>query len=236
MTNLDNFSLLIVEDDLSTQELLKAFFCSAGADVSTVSDGNEALEVIRNQSFDILLFDVIIPLLDGFSLLNKIRAEGNTTPVIMLTDQQTTYDKVKGFEYGADDYVTKPFNLAELLARVKAQLRRSQQASSEKKPSAITLNEVIIEPLTREIKFKGDLLPFTKTEFDLFAYLAERKDEVVSHINILQDVLHYQATDIETKAIAMHIANIRRKLKTAECHFITIKAVSGVGYRLVVED
>ena len=236
MTNLNDFSLLIIEDDHSTQELLKAFFCSTGASVSTASDGNEALKAFREQRFDIILLDVIIPVLDGFSLLKKIREEGNTTPVIMLTDQQTTYDKVKGFDYGADDYVTKPFNLAELLARVKAQIRHKQQANSEKKTSLIKLKKVIIDPLKREIKCKGELLPFTKTEFDLFAYLTNRRDEAVSHTTILQDVLHYQATDIETKAIAMHVANIRRKLKAAECGFISIKAVSGVGYRLLIED
>lgn len=228
----NQYSILIVEDDAATQSMLRMLFQSDGARVQTAEDGLEAFSIVEQGKFDLILLDVIIPSLDGFSLLQKIRKSGVKTPIIMLTDQQKVDDKVKGLEFGADDYVAKPFSSRELLARAKVQLRR-QLSNNDLVDPIITIGNLTINAQTREIFFAGEsLISLTKTEFDLLLYLAKRKDEVVSHENLLVDVLHYQSS-VVTKAVVMHIANIRRKLIKAGVVDIQLKAISGIGYRLI---
>ncbi|MGL1931822.1 MAG: response regulator transcription factor [Desulfotalea sp.] len=227
-----NYAVLIVEDDLAILGMLSALFQGDGASVQTADDGLDALALVRENKFDLIFLDVIVPSLDGFSLLQKIREIGVDAPIIMLTDQQMVEDKVRGLEFGADDYVTKPFSPRELLARARVQLRR-QVSSTNATDSQIAIGSLTIDAQTRELTLDGkEQIHLTKTEFDLFLYLSERKDGVVTHESILTEVLHYQSS-VTTKAVVMHIANIRRKLSAAGATSVNLKAISGVGYRLL---
>ncbi|MDD2463159.1 MAG: response regulator transcription factor [Desulfobulbus sp.] len=225
-------TLLLFEDDPSIRTMLTAFFSGQGAKVEAAADGTGALERIRAVQPDILLLDVIMPVQDGLSILQSIRAIDPDLPVIMLTEKDGVDDKVTGLEYGADDYMTKPFSPKELLARVRAQLRRSRRVPPTA-DSCLQIGALCLDPAAREVRLAGGgLLPLTKTEFDLMAYLAARPGAVVSHAELLREVLGYDP-EVETKAMVMHIANIRRKIDRYCPLALTIKAVSGVGYKLI---
>lgn len=229
------YSILLVEDNPSILDMLQTVFSSMGARVSTASEGNKAFEIATNEDFDIILLDVVLPGMDGFTLLQNIRAKGITCPVIMLTDKSLMDDKIKGLNYGADDYVTKPFSTRELLARVNVQLRRVKILSEDKTQDKLVVGNLTILPDTREVRLGSEqIVQLTKTEFDLLYYLAARKEKIVSHACLLEDILHYHS-DSETKALVMHIANLRKKLKKAGEAAVQLKATTGVGYRLVEE-
>lgn len=230
--DLDGISVLVVEDDPGILNLLRTFFLSQGAKVAIEQNGKDVLERVDDFCPDILILDVVMPYIDGLTILSNLRELGNKTPAIMLTDKSTIDDKVKGLEFGADDYMTKPFSTKELLARVKNVLRR---AGSEKTaaPEQISVGSLQIVPLAREVTLPdGQHLQLTKTEFDLLYYLALKKLQVVSHGTLLNDVLGYK-NDIETKALVMHIANMRKKLAKAALEDVKIETVAGVGYKLV---
>lgn len=229
------YSILLVEDNSSILDMLGTVFSNIGARVSTVSNGNTAFEIATQKDFDIILLDVVLPGMDGFTLLQNIRAKEITCPVIMLTDKSLMDDKIKGLSYGADDYITKPFSTRELLARVNVQLRRVKILSEETTQDELCVGNLTIFPDTREVKLGPEqIIQLTKTEFDLLYYLAERKDKIVNHACLFEDILHYHSSS-ETKALVMHVANLRKKLKEAGETAIQLKATTGVGYRLVEE-
>jgi DNA-binding response OmpR family regulator len=225
-------TLLLFEDDPSIRAMLVAFFSSLGAKVVAAEDGRDAMARIEAAQPDLLLLDVIMPYRDGLSILQELRLGNSELPVIMLTEKSGEDDKVTGLEYGADDYMTKPFSPKELLARIRAQLRRSRNPWAAGHPPLI-LGPLRIDPASREASLpNGALLPLTKTEFDLVFYLAARPGIVVAHGELLKEVLGYNP-EAETKSLVMHIANVRRKLEGACPLALTIKAVAGVGYKLV---
>jgi DNA-binding response OmpR family regulator len=225
-------TLLLFEDDPSIRGMLIAFFSAQGAKVVAVEDGRDAMARIEAAQPDLLLLDVIMPYRDGLSILQELRLRNSELPVIMLTEKSGEDDKVTGLEYGADDYMTKPFSPKELLARIRVQLRRNRPPSSLS-DSSLLLGPIRIDPASREVGLPdGSLLPLTKTEFDLVLYLAARPTIVVAHGELLKEVLGYDP-ETETKSLVMHIANIRRKLEAACPLALTIKAVAGVGYKLI---
>ena len=229
------YRVLIVEDDLSIQKMLRAFFLAHGAEVLTAEDGRAGLQMISSSQPDIVILDVVLPYLDGFSIVEQLRKSSNDVPVILLTEKHTVEEKIEGLELGADDYVTKPFSTKELLARVKCQLRRSEKRGTEHATPPIVAGSVTISPKIREVHCNGnnsDLIPLTKTEFDLLYYLAKKRKEVCTHAELLQNVMGY-SSDIKTKSLVIHIANIRRKLNDSGVDDVQIKAVTGVGYRLI---
>ncbi|MBM9510888.1 response regulator transcription factor [Desulfogranum marinum] len=231
MTEKLDCKLLVFEDDPNIQTMLRTYFRNQGAEVITADNGKDAYQRITATQPDVILLDVVMPHQDGLSILNEMRAAAVETPVIILTDRNRVDDKVKGLELGADDYLTKPFSLRELSARVKAQLRKS--AKKEKTMAAgIHIGPLQIDTQAREIsRDNGKKVMLTKTEFDLFAYLATRQKTVVTHRELLQEVLGYDP-DIETKALVMHVANLRKKLESSSPNTIEILAVPGVGYKL----
>ncbi len=230
---MEGFSVLVVEDDPGILNLLRTFFLSQGAKVAIEQNGKDVLQRVDDFSPDILILDVVMPYMDGFTILNNLRGCGNTTPAIMLTDKSTVDDKVKGLEFGADDYMTKPFSTKELLARVKNVLKRAGSEEKSTTPEQIDVGPLQIMSLAREVRLPNDQqLQLTKTEFDLLLYLAQKKLQVVSHGSLLRDVLGYKS-DIETKALVMHIANLRKKLAKAALENVKIETVAGVGYKLV---
>ncbi|WP_319547478.1 response regulator transcription factor [Desulfogranum marinum] len=231
MTEKLDCKLLVFEDDPNIQTMLRTYFRNQGAEVITADNGKDAYQRITATQPDVILLDVVMPHQDGLSILNEMRAAAVETPVIILTDRNRVDDKVKGLELGADDYLTKPFSLRELSARVKAQLRKSAKKEITM-AAGIHIGPLQIDTQAREIsRDNGKKVMLTKTEFDLFAYLATRQKTVVTHRELLQEVLGYDP-DIETKALVMHVANLRKKLESSSPNTIEILAVPGVGYKL----
>lgn len=230
---LDGVSILVAEDDTGIVTLLRSFFEQNGATVWVEESGKHVLDRINTFKPDIIILDVVMPYVDGLTVLSSLRDSGNTTPAIMLTDQGSVDDKVTGLDYGADDYMTKPFSTKELLARVKTILRRVAEVKSGVIPDTICIGTLEINPLAREIQIAGGShVNFTKTEFDLLYYLAKKKAQVVGHGSLLNDVLGYKR-DVETKALVMHIANMRKKMAKLSLDSVKIETVAGVGYKLV---
>lgn len=230
---LSETKILVVEDDPGIVVLLESFFASQGATVFVERTGKDVQERIEELQPDIAILDVIMPFVDGFTVLEKLRDSGNTVPVILLTDKKSIDDKVKGLGYGADDYMTKPFSTQELLARVKSVLRRTREVEGKEQRKKISVGSLTVEPLSREVLMgNGEKIKFTKTEFDLFCYLSVKKTEVVSHKSLLNEVLGYKS-DVETKALVMHVANMRKKMAIHCIENVKIETVAGVGYKLV---
>ena len=227
--------VLIIEDDPGVVTMLQHFFESRGIISDAVDDGRHVKNKVQSFGPDIILLDLILPHQDGLEVLKELRTASIDTPVIVLTEKRKISEKVLGFELGADDYLTKPFSLQELIARINAVLRRAQPRVSENALRTVQIGDITINPLSREVDVAGVLfVPLTKTEFDLLYFLASRRDEVIPRGELLQKILGY-APDSETKALAMHIGNLRRKLKETRIEGITIKAVPGVGYKLMAE-
>ncbi len=230
MSELAGTKMLIAEDDEGILSLLRTFFESQSAEVFTEEHGRDMVARADEIQPDIILLDVVMPYVDGLTVLANLRADGNQTPVIMLTDKNTVDDKVAGLDHGADDYVAKPFSTRELLSRVKSVLRRSDVSAQNSIVSEMPFGNIVIKPLAREITVReSDFLKLTKTEFDLLLYLAERKACVASHVELLNNVLGYK-NPVETKALVMHVANIRKKMAKAQVEGVKVETVAGVGY------
>ncbi|SDO41181.1 response regulator transcription factor [Desulforhopalus singaporensis] len=233
---LEGVSVLVAEDDPGIRSLLCNLLESYGARVYLEEHGRDLIKRVKEQRPDILVLDIVMPIVDGFTILNRLRQEGDKTPVIVLSDRKTVEEKVKGLDSGADDYMTKPFSTKEFLARVKSVLRRVGEMDKDGERVEVVIGSTTINLLSREIYLKnGDRLLLTRTEFDLLSYLAVRVDRVVPRGDLLCDVLGYK-TKVETKALVMHIANIRRKMAQVALEDVKIETVSGVGYKVVEKN
>lgn len=222
--------LLIIEDDSGICDLLNSFFAVHGVSTTLHHKGSGVEEVISRETPDLILLDIVLPEKDGFTILQELRQKGNRIPVIMLTEQATINDKVKGLLTGADDYITKPFSTRELLARVTSLIRRVSPHSLPAEP--VQIGQLSLHLTARELFLPNrKQLPLTKTEFDLFAYLAGRRPEPVTHRELLEEVLGYRS-DTETKALVMHITNIRKKLVIHHVEEVRIETLAGIGYKL----
>lgn len=211
--------ILIIEDEEPIRELIKLNLTMVGYETMEACDGKEALYYIANEKIDLVLLDIMLPKLDGYELLPKIIKKN--IPTIMLTAKDRLNDKVKGLEMGADDYVTKPFEAVELLARIKSVLRR---AGKEKTKVVIDDIEICLEQ--RKVLQNGQEVELTYKEFDLLHLLAENKGTAMSRDRLLELVWGY---DFEgnTRTVDMHIQRLRNKLGTDK-----IKTIYKVGYRL----
>jgi DNA-binding response OmpR family regulator len=231
MIDLPSCTILIVEDDPCIAEMLQTILHEQGAEVVTASDGRGIPALVQQREPDIILLDVGLPYKDGISVLADLRAAAIDIPVIMLTERSQVEDKVHSLIHGADDYVTKPFSPQELLARIHALHRRSNSGRGGGS-TRMTLGPIVMDVQTREVVFDGTPLNLTKTEFDLLHHLGRQADQVVAHGELLTQVLGYDP-DSETKALVMHIANLRRKLDRAGGNMVRIVAVPAIGYRLL---
>ncbi len=224
--------LLIVEDDSDIATMLSVFFASHDVTTQIAADGKQALELVTTFAPDIIILDIILPYMDGLSVLDKLRSNAIQTPVILLTDKNSLEDRLTGFEHGADDYVSKPFSPKELWMRVQAILRRNQSVTLANENRILSVGGLSINPLTRMINLRDSTtLSLTKTEFDLLYYLADRKNEAVPHTVILEEVMGYSPNS-QTKALVIHIANIRKKFDSQSVENLQLQAVPGIGYKL----
>ena len=220
--------ILLVDDEPSIIQLSRMYFERDGFRVQEIGDGEAALEAVAKHRPALIVLDVMLPKLDGFEVCRKLRASGDQTPIIMLTARDEDIDKILGLELGADDYLTKPFNPRELIARVKAILRRSdgkQQADG----NPIHRGDLMIDPVSREAHIASRPLDLRTQEFDLLLTLAEQPGRVFSREQLLQLAWGFDFYG-QTRTVDVHIAHLRKKI---EGSIVKIETVTGVGYKLV---
>jgi DNA-binding response OmpR family regulator len=217
--------ILAVEDERSIRKLLRLYLDEAGYTVTEAADGAEALAKMRTGGIDLVLLDLMIPEVDGLEVCRRIRADNPSVPIIMLTARDDEASRVTGLEMGADDYVTKPFSPRELVARVKAVLRRVQ--GEQELTGPLRAGRVELDPVSRTCRLDGDDVELTRLEFDLLAELAAHPNVVFTRERLLERVWGYQS-GVGGKTVDVHVANLRRKLGKD----LPIVAVRGVGYRL----
>jgi DNA-binding response OmpR family regulator len=224
--------ILVVEDDSSITMGLELNLRAEGFEVVVAHDGEEGLTRARGGGIDLMILDVMLPKLNGFEVLRALRGEGNEVSVLMLSARGAEIDKVMGLELGAGDYVTKPFGVAELMARVRAMLRRDGKSRSEQ-GAVFRAGALEINPATREVKRAGDLVELTATEFDVLLCLFEAKGRVLSREQIQASVWgpdHHGTT----RTVDNFLLQLRAKLEQDPAdpkHLVTVR---GVGYRFVV--
>jgi two-component system, OmpR family, alkaline phosphatase synthesis response regulator PhoP len=227
--------ILVVEDNANLAYGLATSLELEGHEVVVAETGPEGLREARDSAPELIVLDVMLPEMDGFRVLKNLRSEGIETPVILLTARGEEADKVQGFRLGADDYVTKPFGLLELLARVEAHLRRSARASSgggaASPPALERFGEVEIEPATRTTRLRGQEVALTPKELDLLLALLRRNGAVASRLELLQEVWGHRAA-VMTRTVDMHVAELRRKLEEHPSTPRHILTVWKAGYRL----
>ena len=228
-------SILVAEDQADIRDLLLLNLRGAGYDVSAVGDGLAALHAQVAQPRELLILDLMMPGKDGLEVCKALRAQGSATPILMLTAKSTELDRVLGLELGADDYLTKPFSLAELLARVKALLRRAdllRAAQAATGPAQGLRNgELEILPVKRQVKRHGVALEFTALEFDLLLHFALHPGHVFSRAHLLDAVWGYTHEGYE-HTVTTHINRLRAKIEPDPLHPQIILTVRGAGYKM----
>ncbi len=229
------YNILVAEDQPDIRDLLVLNLRQAGYQVLAVSDGLQALASQHEQASDLLVLDLMMPGMDGLEVCKALRARGRSTPILMLTAKSTELDRVLGLELGADDYLTKPFSLAELLARVKALLRRAELLRSAQGASAqgATIRSGALEllPVKRQVRLDGALLDFTALEFDLLLHFAKHPGHVFSRSQLLHAVWGY-AHDGYEHTVTTHINRLRAKLEADPLRPQIILTVRGAGYKM----
>jgi len=224
-----NARILIVEDDPEVGTGLEDFFSIKGYNVTRASDGSEAMQQITTlPPYDVVLLDVMLPEKDGFDVLREARKAGVDSPVIMLTVKGQDKHKLRGFDLGADDYVTKPFNAEELAARVRAVLERSR--SSEVDDDAYQFGDVRVDFDTHTAMKNGEEVEFTSLEFDILEYFINHRGRTVSRKQLLRDVWGISG-DITTRTIDRHVASLRKKIEPDPTEPQFIETVYGIGYK-----
>ncbi len=231
-TEIENARLLIVEDDPEVGTGLEDFFSIKGYEVTRVEDGEDALqEMTALPPYDVALLDVMLPEKDGFEVLREVRKAGVDSPIIMLTVKSESKHKLRGFDLGADDYVTKPFDAEELAARVRVVLQRSQGRRPEV-GDVYTFDEFTID-FTEETATKdGEVVEFTDLEFDILEYFINHRGRTVSREQLLRDVWGISG-DITTRTIDRHVASLRKKIEPDPDDPTYIQTVYGIGYKFV---
>jgi DNA-binding response OmpR family regulator len=229
-------TILVAEDQSDIRELLVMNLRGAGYEVTAVADGPAALASQSERPSDLLVLDLMMPGLDGLEVCKALRARGRSTPILMLTAKSTELDRVLGLELGADDYLTKPFSLAELLARVKALLRRADlmraaQAGSDGAARAVRNGDLEILPAKRQARFRGAAMDFTALEFDLLLHFASHPGQVFSRGQLLDAVWGYSHDGYE-HTVTTHINRLRAKLEIDPMRPELILTVRGAGYKM----
>ncbi len=217
--------ILVVDDEQSIIDLVTAYLEKESLDFQTAADGKAALKAVRTYRPDIIILDIMLPGKDGLEVLSELRRESDAY-VIMLTARSEETDKIVGLSVGADDYLTKPFSPRELMARIKAALRRMREGSYPSEGSVIAFNRLRIDTRARKVWMAGEEVDLTAIEFDLLRVLAENPGIVLSREQILEKVWGYDYYG-EVRVVDVHIGHIRQKLDQEDI----IATVRGVGYR-----
>jgi len=232
--------ILIIEDEPNIRELVLYNLSQNGYEALAADDGLQGLALARSERPDLILLDIMLPGKNGYDICRELRAEGNNTPVIMLTAKNDEIDKVLGLEFGADDYISKPFGIRELMARIKAVLRRYESgpepdgngnASSKPKGAGITIGDLSISIDSHEVKLGGKSLDLTLKEFDLLRVLAENRGRVMTRDQLLDKVWGFEYIG-ETRTVDVHVRYLRKKLGDEDNEGKYIQTVRGIGYKM----
>jgi len=220
-------TILIVDDKASLRTMVKAYLSEQGFRVITAADGQEALFVAREAKPDLILLDIMMPKIDGYEFI-RIFSKEQETPVILLTAKLEETDKVLGLELGADDYITKPFGMREMLARIRAVLRRAEKTAPE--PEILHASDVVLDKNRRSVTVGSTNVNLTPTEFDLLATLMAEPGRVFSRASLLEAVQGIAFEGLE-RSVNVHIRNLRTKIEPDPGNPRYIETVFGVGYR-----
>jgi len=220
-------TILVVDDEKNIVELARLYLANEGFRVVQAEDGIAALELVRREQPDLIVLDIMLPRKDGWEVCRQLRQEGNDLPIIMLTARDDDVDKIVGLEIGADDYMTKPFNPRELVARVKAVLRRT--ASANRPPRIIEVGDLRIDQGGREVTLGNRKLDLRAKEFDLLSVFAEHEGLVLTREQLLNLVWGYDFYG-DTRTVDVHVARLRDKLHDSQ---VAIETIWGVGYKFV---
>lgn len=218
--------LLVIEDELTLQRQLVEALSASGYTVDVASDGREALYLGQEQTYDAVILDVGLPLMDGISVLRKWRADQRTMPVLILTARGDWHDKVSGIDAGADDYVTKPFHMQELLARVRALIRRASGMAD----ATLRCGKLELDTRTGRVSCENEVIVLTSHEFKILSYLMHHLDEVVSRTDLTEHI-YAQDFDRDSNTIEVMIGRLRKKLPDG-----LIQTIRGMGYRMSKAD
>jgi len=220
--------VLIVDDEPSIVQLTRMYLERENFRVEAAGDGLTALEAVKRLNPLLIVLDVMLPRLDGFEVCRRLRAENNPVAIIMLTARDEDIDKILGLEFGADDYLTKPFNPRELVARIKAILRRAERLV-QPDATPITMADLTVDPIRREASVAGQTLELRTQEFEVLFTLASQPGRVFTREQLLQQAWGFDFLG-QTRTVDVHIAHLRKKLSGS---VVTIETVTGVGYKLV---
>ena len=222
--------IAVVDDEIKIRETIKSYLQNEGFDVVEGEDGRLAIPLVKNHSVDLILLDVMMPNMDGFQALREIRSFRKKMPVIMLTAKSEEIDKLLGLEMGADDYITKPFSMRELVARIKTVLRRSEPDINEEPDEVIIRGPIEINLNTYKVKVHDEPLNLTPTEYKILVTLAQKPGRVFSRLQLLNSAMGEAFVNYE-RSIDTHVSNLRKKLEKDPAHPEFIHTVYGIGYR-----
>ena len=228
--------ILVVDDESSIVTLLKYNLEEAGFQVITAADGKEGLHLAKTENPDVIVLDWMLPHMDGMEVCKELRIKKIQTPIIMLTAKDEEFDKVLGLELGADDYMTKPFSPREVIARVKAMIRRSGMSSDIKRTEGRNIEEQYIFgplqvfPERFEVLLNDIIIEFTPKEFELLVYLIENKNRVLTRDQLLSAVWNYDFAG-DTRIVDVHMSHLRDKIEVNSRKPIFIKTIRGLGYK-----
>ncbi|SDZ80943.1 DNA-binding response regulator, OmpR family, contains REC and winged-helix (wHTH) domain [Thalassobacillus cyri] len=222
--------ILIIEDDQTIAELERDFLEIENYEVTIIPDGKDTRETLRNNHYDLILLDIMLPSINGFELCKEIRQETDI-PVLMVTAKHEDMDKVRGFGLGADDFIVKPFSPTELVARVKAHLARYERlVQHEKPPGVLHIGSLEINPSSRQVFVDGKEIPFTTKEFDLLQFMATHPNQVFSKEHLFEKIWGLDAMG-DNSTVTVHIKKIRKKIEKDSTDPQYIRTVWGSGYR-----
>ncbi|MED4599156.1 response regulator transcription factor [Paenibacillus validus] len=228
--------ILVIEDEPTLARLLSYNLTQEGYETKVIDHGSDGLQAALQQQFDLIVLDIMLPGMNGFDILSKLRQKGNKTPVIILTARNAEEEVVQGLKYGADDYITKPFGVAELLARVSAVLRRtmSEEAAHEKTGNGekvIMAGDLMIYPEKYEVVLGGESIPLRPKEFEVLLYLVQRPGVVVTRDDLMNIVWGFDYIGGQ-RTVDVHVSSLRKKLEMNQ-QSVQIESIRGVGYKLV---
>ncbi len=238
MSTTDGKRILLVEDDDDIADLLDLHLSDEGHRVEVVDDGDEGLERALEEDYDLIILDIMLPGTDGFDICRRLRQEKTPTPILMVTAKTEEVDKVLGLELGADDYITKPFSIREVLARVKAIFRRvevDQEAQQDDAAAPIELGGLVVEPEKRKARVDGEVVDLTSKEFELLLLFAQNPGRAYSRDELLDEVWGYQYSGY-SHTVNTHINRLRNKIEPDPSEPRYVKTVWGVGYRFAEPD
>ncbi len=230
---IDMTKILVVDDETAIATLLQYNLQQNGYEVTVASDGLSAYQKAKEQQFNAILLDIMLPEMDGMTVLKQLRQDKVSTPIILVTAKGDEFDRVLGLELGADDYITKPFSPREVVARLKAVLRRSQVSTDTNKTDemVISIQDLLINDSKKTVMKENIVLSLTPREYDLLLYFAQRLGRVIDRETILTAVWGYEYTG-ESRMVDMHISNLRDKIESNPKAPKILKTVRGFGYTM----